>query len=829
MIRASLVFCLGCCWVCGAWAGPPSIESISTPVIQLGKTAQIEVVGAGMRGVQELVFYSQGVRSSHLTAVDDYTLLATIEVDEECVVKSHAFRLRGEDGFSELRTLRVNRYPVTEEALRDSVQTVVELTKNNQTVSGVLESGEYDRYSIELEKGERLTAEAEAMRLGGDLLDTVLTVWDPHGKVVMVRDDGPLFGQDAVLSFTAPIAGRYIVEIRESNYGGSGNSRYLLHLGNFPPARVAYPAGAQLGLADQMVQFLEDSGQAHSDQVIPKLADADSFQLFASDEGGISASPTPFRLNECHNVLEVEPNNTIQQAVEQLWQSMQAQPSTNQFSAVALNGLLQQASDVDLFAIQAAEGQALVCEVFANRIGSPLDTYLELFDQSGRLLAQNDDCDSHDSKLEFVVPASGVYVLALRDKLHRGFGCGVYRIEVRQAQSALTAFLPRPDRISQRHQTIAVPQGNRAVAKIGVRRDNVDGEVQLRFDDLPAGVLATPVYVPSNEYWAIAVLEAESSAPVAGRLSSVVATCQTANAMVQGKFLQEVDLIAESADRLYQAAVVDRVAVAVTSALPFAIQIKQPQTGVPVHGTIDLSVEVERVQGFEAPIQITFPYLPDGCVGEPNLIIPAKQNSAIYRVSATGSAMTGGFRLAAVGTVQISDGRERSEARLDSEPRDRSATNATLLKALKDREAASNVIDLEVVPNPLGGRFLGLASEPGKNFSVACQLDVVDWDALPDQLSARLEGLPKGISTKPISVPTRASEILFDVMVAEDAPVGSFQGVQCRLSGVKNGSEVSYVIPASGQLLIAEPGKLIRSEDGSVLSPLEALRKLSGP
>lgn len=813
----------------GLIAAPPSIESISSPVVQLGKSARVEIIGAGMRQVREIVFYGAGIQATQLEATDEYKLLATIYVDESCEIKNQPFRLRGDDGFSELRTLRVNRYPVIEESTVENSQTVMELQKLNQTVSGVLQAGDYDRYTVLLEKGERFTAEVEAMRLGGDLLDTVLSIRDPHGKLLFVSDDGPLLRQDPSLSIVAPESGRYVVEIHESNYGGSANSRYLLHVGNFPPARLAFPAGGQLGAGIQKIKFVPDSGLKDAiEQPISLPSDPSGFQLFASDHHGVSASPIPFRLNECQNIVELEPNNSASEAIRQWSQTLLKREDSSSFAALAFNGLLQDPLDIDYFAFESTKGQSIVCDVFANRIGSPLDTFLELYDHSGNLLAHNDDFDSHDSKIDFTVPDTGTYILALRDKLNRGFANGVYRIEVRLNQPSMTAFLPRPERISQRQQTVTVPRGNRALARLGVQRDHIDGEVQLRFDQLPSGVRAAPIYVSPGEYWAIAILEADQDAPLTGQLSRVTATCENEDDVVQGGFEQTVDLVAESADRLYHAAVVDRIAVSVATPLPFAIEIQQPQTDLSVDGTIDLVVRLKRTEGFQAAIQVEFPYLPDGCVGESTLIIAPDDDQAVYRVAATRSSITGSFRIAAIASVHLSDGRNRTDDRADARPRERGSKRQADLNAFKDREVASNLIDLRVLSNPLNGKFSGLASEPGMKCTVTCELNSENWESIPTELIAQLEGLPKGVTANAVPLKSRQSKVQFELVVSPETPLGTFKGIQCRLSGMQHDSKVSFVIPSPSELVIAEPGKLVRSDDGSVLSPLEVLRKQNG-
>lgn len=66
------------------------------------------------------------------------------------------------------------------------------------TVAGVVEAGDIDCYTVTLTKGQRLSAEIEAIRLGSPL-DAVLTIYGPDGQVITEVDDTPP-SSDKILS-----------------------------------------------------------------------------------------------------------------------------------------------------------------------------------------------------------------------------------------------------------------------------------------------------------------------------------------------------------------------------------------------------------------------------------------------------------------------------------------------------------------------------------------------------------------------------------------------------------------------------------------------------
>lgn len=81
------------------------------------------------------------------------------------------------------------------------------------------------------------------------------------GFEVARSDDAPLLQQDCVCSFKAPRAGKYIIEVRESSFGGSERCQYRLHIGDFPRPLVVTPAGGRPG--EKIEATLVDASGKH--------------------------------------------------------------------------------------------------------------------------------------------------------------------------------------------------------------------------------------------------------------------------------------------------------------------------------------------------------------------------------------------------------------------------------------------------------------------------------------------------------------------------------------------------------------------------------------
>lgn len=813
----------------------PVVDSLFPPVVSLDDEIEIRFRGAKFSEQMEPVFYAPGFTLLETSQHSEYEWSARLRCDASVPLGPHPFRLWSDFGFSSLMTVQVTPFPVvTAESLRvDALDSELSAQMSQavhavfhrlpaslqvMTIAGKLADGSSHRFAVHLEQGEVISAEVVAVRLGFELLDTALTVLDPEGRPLLVVDDTPLFAQDPALQFVAASRGTHFIEINETNYRGGEEGIYLLHVGDFAPTAVPYPAGGQAGQATEITfvgQSATEVGAIGETTNVDIPVDAPKFQLRACSPGRAfcSPSPVPFRVSSFPNADEQDFQKLNEEvsigSVAQNANALAADIAVPTSDAarreiveipISLNGRLEEPGDIDFFCLQGVAGEAWMIDVFAQRVGSPVDTFLSVYDADGGLIASNDDWESHDSRVEFRCPATGPIYVRINDKLGAGGPLAVYRMEVTRVEPVVTSFLPRPVRTSQEGQTISVPTGNRTLARLGVRRAFVEGDVELVIGDLPNGVYASPVVVNSSEYWVPVVLEASPELRPTGGLVSVRAMLPED---VRGGFTQVVDLIAQSADRLFNKIEVDRLAVAVTPPVPFRLELPSPETTLPVGGTITLTVDVVREPGFEEPLELRLPYLPPGIVCQDAVIVPAGGREATFWLEASEQVPTGSWQIAATARLHLSTASEAAQH-------------------LAGFEVASGLVALQIAEAPVVGEFASLATERGKAFVAICHL--THSGPLPDRLVATLEGLPNRVVAEPIEIDGSVSQVQFQVQMPEDSPVGEFKAIQCRLIGELAGHEVSYRVASNSTLIVAERGKLILDSQGQPKSPLEVLR-----
>ena len=97
---------------------------------------------------------------------------------------------------------------------------------------------------------------------------------------------------------------------------------------------------------------------------------------------------------------------------------------------VTINGRIFPREDVDDWALEAKAGQVITCEVNAARIGSGLDSRLEVLDPSGRTIAENSDTFGLDSFVRFKAPSDGKYTVRIHDIRFEGLQHFAYRLTI---------------------------------------------------------------------------------------------------------------------------------------------------------------------------------------------------------------------------------------------------------------------------------------------------------------------------------------------------------------------------------------------------------------
>jgi hypothetical protein len=150
-------------------------------------------------------------------------------------------------------------------------------------------------------------------------------------------------------------------------------------------------------------------------QIAPE-APLGNHQIRLITPNGVS-NPQNFIVSDLPEMKEQEPNSTTAEA------NLLELP-------VTVNGTVASIDDVDMFRFKLRKGARLICDINAQRMGSALDSYIELYDPSGTEVVKSGDGNGLDSFIDYTTEQEGEYTLYLRDIRYQGGGNYLYRLSI---------------------------------------------------------------------------------------------------------------------------------------------------------------------------------------------------------------------------------------------------------------------------------------------------------------------------------------------------------------------------------------------------------------
>jgi hypothetical protein len=753
-----------------AQAKDPTVTALSPTGAQAGSEVSVTFSGARLHDAQEIFFYAPGIESVKFESVETNTVKALLKIASDCRLGEHHLRLRTASGISEVRTFFIGPYPAIEEVEPNNAPEKAQKIPMNSTVSGVVAAEDLDFFAVELKQGERLSVEVEGMRLGRTFFDPYVAIRSSDGKVLALSDDTALLLQDCFVSMIAPADGTYIVEVRETTFGGSATSFYRAHIGNFPRPTGVYPAGGKAGETLKVQMIGDPAGPFEQEVVLPETP-GERFPIFARHNDHVAPSPNWLRVSAFSNVLESEPNNERTQAT-----AASIEPP------LAFNGIIGEKGDIDWFQFKAVKGQVFDVHVYARRIRSPLDSVLQIFNAAGNRIAQNVDSAGSDSYLRFTAPEDGDYFITVNDHLGRGGPDYVYRVELSLVEPSLFLNIPPVARNdTQSRQAIVVPRGNRFATLISARRNEFGGDVGIQIEDLPPGIILHAGTMAASQNTFPVVFEAAPDAAIAGRLLDVSGFRVEGEDRkpVPGGFRHVLELVYGAPNNtVYYQSEVNRLAVAVVEEAPFTIRIVQPQVPLVQNGYMDLKIVAERKEGFEEPINVRMLFNPPGVGSLPDMTIPKESNEVLYRLNAAGNAAAQLWKIAVIGTATVDGGAVW---------------------------VSSQLADLQVSEPFLTMKIETAAAEQGQPVSVVAKIE--HKTPFEGKAKVTLLGLPHKVSAPELEITKDDTEVVFPVSVDAESPAGQHRALFCNVVIMQNSEPVPHNAGSGGILRIDPPRK----------------------
>ncbi len=224
-----------------------------------------------------------------------------------------------------------------------------------------------DYYKVIVSAGQQLVFENGAAMLGS-ALQPVVSIYD--ADQALVKEYGLEGGRSAqYFAHRFDKAGAYYLKIADYEEGGSARHFYRIKVGKFPVALAAYPLGVRKGQTEQIALTGYNLGAG-------KVAVAG--ETSPEYESALMLRPK-VAAGKAFNMLKLAVDSEPE--IESTGKNVSAAAAQPIEAPVVVNGKLLAAEND--FRFKAHKGEKLVLEVNANRLGSPLDSMLEILDAKG--------------------------------------------------------------------------------------------------------------------------------------------------------------------------------------------------------------------------------------------------------------------------------------------------------------------------------------------------------------------------------------------------------------------------------------------------------------
>jgi len=241
-------------------------------------------------------------------------------------------------------------------------------------VGSIDQPGDVDLFPFEAKVGQQLVFQVLARAIGSQLRPELI-VLDPHGNIQAHASAGSAL-LDPVLTFTAQSDGLLFLQVADADYGGSGGHFYRIAAGQLPIVQSVFPLGVERGTTAKV----EVSGsnlvgvQEVSLPVRASLVAGTITEVPVVLPGGRRPYQTrTVVVTDGPASIEQETNDTVSHAQE-----------LNVPGGVS--GHIGHDGDVDFYRFRAKKGETIVVELYGHRLGSPIDSIVDVLDAHGKTI-----------------------------------------------------------------------------------------------------------------------------------------------------------------------------------------------------------------------------------------------------------------------------------------------------------------------------------------------------------------------------------------------------------------------------------------------------------
>lgn len=361
----------------------PRFDSISPRSVSRGQTVVLTLSGQNLASADRL-FVSPGQLQARLLPNDGKNsnqVQCEVDLPADLDPGLVSLRLHTPLGSAGTKSFYAGPFAETGEIEPNNATGQATPVMLPTTLSGSIASrGDLDLWAFDAPAGAELVFQLVGPALGSSL-NARLSLRDSTGKL-LANKARSASQTDLFLQFAAPAAGRYFLEVQDRDNTGSGNHFYLVHAGEFSLATGIFPLairGSDQGAhaADEITSLT-----ATGFRLDPAAATIGPSQgvgprsVVPRGTAGKSLTAVRYEQTAWAEFVEAEPNDDPGHA--------RLLPVPGGISGRISPRASGAQTDVDFVAFDARQGERLTIEALARRLGSPLDTVIDLVDAQGQ-------------------------------------------------------------------------------------------------------------------------------------------------------------------------------------------------------------------------------------------------------------------------------------------------------------------------------------------------------------------------------------------------------------------------------------------------------------
>jgi hypothetical protein len=369
----------------------PRLDSVSPRVVQRGQKIRLTLSGQNISSADR-IFVSHEHLPATLVPGDGKNAnqaFCEIEIPGDMPLGMVALRLHTPLGSTAGKSFYVVPFAeVAEKEDNGKPETATPAALPATLFGTIVSKGDRDLWTFEATAGQELVFVLVGPNLGSSL-NAKVSLLDADGRTLDTATRHPWTGE-VVVSHRFDKPQKCFVRVEDRDYTGGGNHFYYVHAGTFPYVESAYPLGMKTtdgGIpgGDQVQSVAVEGPNLPAGSRLNPAAGTGARFLPVETPAGKSLNTARFESSSSPEYSELEPNDTPAQArLVPVPSAISGRIAPTPSLSSPLSPLSSSnVADTDLVTFDAKKGDRLTIETNARRLGSPLDSYLEILDAAG--------------------------------------------------------------------------------------------------------------------------------------------------------------------------------------------------------------------------------------------------------------------------------------------------------------------------------------------------------------------------------------------------------------------------------------------------------------